>query len=135
VEGVLGFAVPERPVLGTEWRSNPGDPQAEQRFKMVNEAYDCLSDPVKRIKYESSLRRSPESSSGGSSGTAEDPRWGDMQASHNCWRETHTKIWCGPTPFHIISTLRALHPLCYFLHTGAGSTQERGGDAEAHGGR
>ena len=40
--------------LAMRWHpdKNPGDPEAEARFKAISEAYDCLKDPQKRAAYD-----------------------------------------------------------------------------------
>ena len=47
---------------------NPGDKEAERKFKEVNEAYDVLSDPDKKAKYDQFGHAAFEAGGGGGSG-------------------------------------------------------------------
>ncbi|MBE6599455.1 MAG: molecular chaperone DnaJ, partial [Ruminococcaceae bacterium] len=47
---------------------NPGDAEAEAKFKEVNEAYDILSDPDKKAKYDQYGHAAFDPASGGGAG-------------------------------------------------------------------
>src|SRR3954469_21883737 len=55
---------------------NPGDKQAEAKFKEVQDAYDVLSDKQKRAQYDQFGFAGPGEFPGGGPGGAQTFRWG-----------------------------------------------------------
>src|ERR687885_290876 len=45
--------------------ANPNDPEAEERFKEIQQAYEVLSNPEKRRNYDGRVRASSRKSGGG----------------------------------------------------------------------
>ncbi len=64
-------------VLSMRWHpdKNPGDERAARMMRMLNEAYEVLSDPVRRLEYDASLAGSRPASNEAPRNSAPAPTW------------------------------------------------------------
>ena len=73
---------------------NPGDAEAEAKFKEVNEAYAVLSDPDKKSKYDQYGHAAFDPNSGGFGGGGFDVDLGDIFSSFfGGGARTQRRVW------------------------------------------
>ena len=75
--------------------ANPEDPQAEERFKEIQQAYEVLSNEKKRREYEEGLGTSPRESSGRPRSRESTSKPGTRAGGRTAGGTTHTVDFSG----------------------------------------
>lgn len=106
---------------------NPNNPQAEEFFKIINEAYHVLSDPLKKVRYDARL----DSHESGTPpppaySAAEEYAWREAQRRRYAkWQQTQQKRYTFDTNYFKIQGLAFLtflvfSGICFgIIHTGS----------------
>jgi tetratricopeptide (TPR) repeat protein len=106
---------------------NPNNPQAEEFFKIINEAYHVLSDPLKKARYDARL----DSHESGTPpppaySAAEEFAWREAQRKRYAqWQQTQQKHYTFDTNYFKIQglaflTFLVLSGVCFgIIHTGS----------------
>ena len=75
---------------------NPGDKEAEENFKEAAEAYDVLSNPDKKQRYDQFGHAGMGAGGGGGQGAADHLAAADAQRSRGCWYGHLSRVSPGP---------------------------------------
>jgi curved DNA-binding protein CbpA len=88
---------------------NPNNPQAEEFFKIINEAYHVLSDPLKKARYDARLHSHENGQPNRHPSAAEEYAWREAKRKrHAQWQQTEQKRYTFDTNYFKIQGLAFL---------------------------